>query len=259
MRHYCTITDTGYLPKFMALYESMRHCHLFTLWVLALDEGAEQALEPLANVNIVPLVVIEDAALKQAKSNRSRIEYVWTLKSSFMRTIMYNERGINSITHIDADMLFFSDPSPAFDEIRDAPCAVAPHRYSPRCQPRGTSPGVYNGGFVYVARSGMDFLDWWADACIEWCYWHHDQGRYVDQKYLDDAPERWDAHALQHKGAHLGPWNQEQYSYSLINGHIYVDDDPLLWYHFHKGLEPGFVLHPFVEEFIYETYREALG
>ena len=76
---------------------------------------------------------------------------------------------------------------------------------------------------------------------------------------LDDAPERWNAHALQHTGAHLAPWNQDQYGYARRDGQIYVDGQPLLWYHFHKGLRPGYVLHPFVKWFVYETYREALG
>ena len=260
MRHYCTITDSNYLLRFLALYESMRYCQPFTLWTLVLDDRTAQKLEEmnLPGVTAVPLSVIVDDRLMQAKSNRSRIEFIWTLKASFMQAILRDELGADSIAHVDADMLFFSNPTPAFTEIGSAPVAVAPHRYSPRCAPRGTTPGVYNGGFVYVARAGMDFLDWWAAACIEWCYWHHDAGRYVDQKYLDDAPERWGAHALKHKGAHLGPWNQEQYGYSLRDGQIFVDDDPLLWYHFHKGLEPGFVLCPFVEKCIYGDYREAL-
>lgn len=255
MRHYCTIADAGYLMRFLALYESMRtHCQPFTLWMLALDGEAERVALP--GVNIVPLARVETDRLRQARANRSYVEYVWTLKSSFMRFVLRS--GVDGVAHVDADMLFFSDPSPAFDEIGDAPVAVAPHRYSPRCTPRGTSPGIYNGGFVYVARLGLGFLDWWAGACIEWCYWHHDRGRYVDQKYLDDAPQRWGAHSIRHKGAHLAPWNQEQYGYELRGGQIYVDGSLLLWYHFHKGLEPGFVLHPFVEEFVYGAYREAL-
>ena len=261
MIQYCTITDSNYLPRFLALYESMRmHCQPFMLWTLALDRETERALDTLFNVRIIPLIIVENESLKRAKGNRSHIEYIWTLKASFMRFILRGGDGVDSITHVDADMLFFSNPAPAFDEIGAAPVAVAPHRYSPRCTPRSESPGVYNGGFVYVAKSGMDFLDWWVAVCIEWCYWRYEDGdKYVDQKYLDDAPDRWGAHALRHKGAHLGPWNQEQYSYSLRSGRIYVDDDPLLWYHFHKGLEPGFVFHPFVKEIIYGAYREALG
>lgn len=254
MRHYCAITDAGYLTRFHALYASMRHCRPFTLWMLALDGEVERVTLP--SVNVVPLAVLETDQLRQAKANRSYIEYIWTLKASFMRFVL---RGVDSVAHVDADMMFFGDPSPAFDEIGDAPVAVAPHRYSPRCRPRSESPGIYNGGFVYVARNGWEFLDWWADACVEWCYWRYEDDRYVDQKYLDDAPERWGAHVLRHKGAHLAPWNQEQYGYSKVHRQIYVDSEPLLWYHFHKGLEPGFVLHPFVKEFIYGAYREALG
>lgn len=268
MRHYCTITNEGYLTRFLILHESLEaHCQPYRLWVLTLDDRSLAVVETLPNATAVPLAAVETGALRKAKSNRTPIEYVWTVKSSFMCYLLQEYGPImDGLAWIDADCMFFSDPSPAFAEIGTAPCAVAPHRFSPRCTPTATHPGKHNGGFVYVKNNkrGLAFARWWAAACIKWCHWHHEhkygQDLYVDQKWLDYAPQKWGAHALRHVGAHLAPWSQEGYNYSLRDGRIFVDGVPLLWYHYHKELQHGFPgIKPFVQEHIYDPYRIALG
>jgi len=265
-RHYTTSTDTGYLPRFLALHESMeRHCTPYTLWVLALDNKALNVVGALPNVSATPLASIENERLLRAKANRTRIEYIWTVKPSFMYDLLLGHPGMPHIAHVGADCYFFNNPEPVFTEIGDAPVGIVPHRFSPECQPLRAHPGLYNGDFIYVSRGagGLAFIRWFASACIEWCYWRHEvyQGRplYVDQKWLNDAPAKWGAHVIQHKGAHLSPWNQRQYHYEWRGKSIYVGGQPLLWYHFHKGLQHGFPrVHPFVERYIYGAYREAL-
>ena len=53
------------------------------------------------------------------------------------------------------------------------------------------------------------------------------------QKYLDDWPTRFEnVVVLQHKGAGLAPWNLAGYSTSIQGNQVFVDDDPLIFYHF---------------------------
>lgn len=267
MRHYCTITDGDYLARFLILHGSMEaHCGPYHLWALALDGKSSAVIKALPNVTVFPLAAVETKALLAAKANRTPLEYIWTAKASFVHHVLLEHPEMSCLTWIDADCMFFSDPEPIFAEIGDAPCAVVPHRFSPRCTPRTTHPGIYNGGFYHVKNNeaGLAFVEWWARSCIKWCFWRHEHkhGRdlYVDQKWLDDALQEWRAHALRHKGAHLAPWSQERYAYSLRGGRIYVDEVPLLWFHYHKGLQHGFPgIKPFVQDHIYEPYRIALG
>jgi hypothetical protein len=60
-----------------------------------------------------------------------------------------------------------------------------------------------------------------------------EDGRYGDQKYLDDWPTRFEnVVVLQHKGAGLAPWNLAGYTCSIQGKQVYVDEVPLIFYHF---------------------------
>ena len=88
-----------------------------------------------------------------------------------------------------------------------------------------------------------------------------------DQGYLDELAQKYDIYDIQHLGANLAPWSQGQYTYHEEGGRIYVDDDRLLFYHFHefrhndKGdvlKRTGYRLHPFVAEYIYPPYEAEI-
>ena len=74
----------------------------------------------------------------------------------------------------------------------------------------------------------MQVLNWWQDACIDWCYARLEDGKFGDQKYLDDWVSRFDGmHELQNLGGGLAPWNIQQYNLQ-IDKHF-----DLIFYHFH--------------------------
>src|SRR5262249_10735493 len=56
----------------------------------------------------------------------------------------------------------------------------------------------------------------------------------VDHMYLAAGPSRFEKVAvLQHKGANLAPWNLVNYTISTNGDHVRVDDQPLIFFHFH--------------------------
>jgi len=262
MRNFCTYFDIGYLRQGLALHSSMeRHCQPYHLWILALDEETGTALNEsrLAHVTVVSMADFETAELHTARSNRTWREYIWTCTGSWLLYVL-GQYGLDHLCYIDADCYFFSSPEPMFEEIGSAPVAITPHRYSPACRRYEPLAGTFNVGLVYVkVPDGLPCIQEWAEECIQWCYLRRDGERYADQGYLDKWPSKWHAHVIQHKGANLAPWNQaDQYIYSVREGQIYVDNEPLIWYHFHEGLQTGYGLDPFVRQYVYEPYREAL-
>jgi hypothetical protein len=63
-------------------------------------------------------------------------------------------------------------------------------------------------------EQGLKVLNWWRDRCLEWCFNRFEDGKFGDQKYLDDWTDRFEGiHVLKHLGGGLAPWNVQQYSF----------------------------------------------
>jgi hypothetical protein len=256
VNHYCTYFDRNYLDRGLALHESMaRYCRPFHLWVLALCGRTETALAKLAleDVTVVSLGEFATDELRAAQPNRERHEWIWTLTPFWMQWVL--ER-VEAVSYIDADCYFFNAPGDAYREFQDADVAITPHRYSPDRIWMARSSGLYNVGLVHARRAGLACLQEWGRLCLARCV--QDEG--ADQKYWDELLPRYGGHAIAHKGVGLAPWNQAgQYRYSSCGGQAHVDGEPLVMYHFHKRLEPGFTLDPFVKEHVYPPYAGALA
>src|SRR5262249_5291447 len=155
-----------------------------------------------------------DPGLLDVKPSRSRTEYYWTATPAVCSYALKTEPGLESITYLDADLMFFADPAPAFEELADGSILIVPHRYAPEHRIWEEPCGIYNVQFVTFRRdaNGLAALDWWRERCLEWCYNRYEDGRFGDQKYLDDWPTRFGGvRVLEHLGGGLAPWNVGQY------------------------------------------------
>jgi hypothetical protein len=240
-REFCTLFDSNYLIKAVAMYRSLeRSCPSFHLTACCFDELAERMLPRLGleRMSVIPVRELEahDAALLGVKSDRSAIEYYLTATPALPLFILEARPELDEITYLDADLLFFADPEPLFEEMRDASVMITPHRFSPEYA-QNEMNGIYNVQFMTFRRDerGMTALRWWHDRCIEWCYYRFEDGKLGDQKYLDDWPERFQGvHVLQHTGGGLAPWNASQYRVWADGGRIFVDQQSLVFFHYHR-------------------------
>jgi len=176
-----------------------------------------------------------DHGLLQAKQNRTLIEYYFTCTPSLPLFIFRAAPEVNRVTYLDADLFFFSDVDPVFDEIGDRSIAIIGHRFPGHLR-HLEEAGSFNVGWVSFKRDehALACLQWWRERCIEWCYDKIEAGRFADQKYLDDWPERFEnVIVLQHKGANLAPWNLANYTIAKKGDRVWVDEQPLVFFHFH--------------------------
>jgi len=272
---FCTLFDRNYLFKGLALYRSLeRWTPDFTLLILCMDDVTYETLASLAlaRARLVRLSEFEDPELLRAKATRSMIEYYWTCTPSLPLFVLDRVPEAQAATYLDADLFFYKGPQPLFAEMAAASIMIHEHRFPPRLADQAQYTGIYNVAWVTFRRddNGLACARRWRDQCIEWCYYRHEDGRMGDQKYLDtwtrDFPG---VHVLQHKGGGLAPWNVEQYRIQRhADGGIYVDDDPLVFYHFH-GLRlftngtvfmtnPSYPLREEDRELLYKPYIDAL-
>jgi hypothetical protein len=246
MYYFCTYFDINYLSRGLALYESLdRHCSPFVLWILCMDDESYAALAKmtLPHARLISLAEFEegDAALLEAKGNRSLIEYYFTCTPSLPLYVLKRCAEAEVVTYLDADLFFFSNPSPIFEEMGDGSILVIEHRF-PAHLKELEERGIFNVGLLSFRRDeeGMACLTWWRDRCLEWCYDRYEDGRFADQKYLDLWPQLFPGlRVLQNKGAGLAPWNAGNYAITRDRDVVRVDADELIFYHFHGFHQAG--------------------
>jgi hypothetical protein len=244
--------------------------------MLCMDTEAYRELAELSLAEVHPLTLDEfergDEALRQTKQSRSLLEYYFTCTPSLPLYILSHYLEVDRITYLDADLFFYADPAAVFTEIGDHSIAIVGHRFSRRLQ-HLEALGIYNVGWLSFLRDShaQECLLWWRERCIEWCYDQLENERFADQKYLDDWPTRFERTVvLRHRGANLAPWNLADYQVSWREDQLWVDDQPLIFFHFHslkrvhKWLFDSNLAHyettlsPLVRRKIYTPYLQTL-
>ena len=243
MYNFCTLFDTNYLTRGLALYYSLeKNCDDFHLYIFAFNDKCLNILKKLnlPKATIISLKEFEDDELIKVKPTRSVAEYCWTSTSS---TILYvlEKYKVDSCTYLDADLFFYSSPKPVFDELGDKSILITEHRYSPQYN-KELKAGKYCVQFVTFKNDeyGLTALRWWRDRCLEWCYAKYEDGKFGDQLYLDDWTERFKGvHVMQHLGGGPAAWNVQQYEFKKeserITGYEKTSGEKfdVIFYHFH--------------------------
>jgi hypothetical protein len=230
------------MARGLAMYQSLvEHCQEpFTLWILCFDQESYDLLAErnLSQVRLISQQEFEhnDIALQSVKSDRTQVEYYWTCTPSLPLYILKHYQEVEIITYLDGDLYFFADPKPLYEELGGNSILIISHRYAPKRLHLSHTSGIYNVGWLSFRRDqqGLACLEWWRERCLEWCYARYEDGKFGDQLYLNDWPERFSSVVVsQHKGGNVAPWNIEIYKLSIVNDSIYVDEYPLLFFHFH--------------------------
>lgn len=238
--HFSTIVSRTHIFKLMPMIHSLHeHCRDFHLYVLCVDQKAYELLHqvPWEHVTAVQLHEMEDPELLEAKGGRTFHEYCWTLKPAFLFHVMTEYDEAEYFAHLDTDLFFFSDAGELFAEKPDASLFLTDHRNSERFASYYKLTGQYNTGFVGARNTGEAYRAvWqWRQDCISYCTveMNEEKKTYGDQRYVEKWPAQFeDVHVTESIGANAALWNIEQYDVSLRDGAVYVNDTPLMFYHF---------------------------
>src|SRR5258705_8778921 len=132
MINLCTLFDSNYLSRGLALYNSLQQVSgAFHLYVVAFDKKCYDYLKEtcLPNLTVISLSDFEDKALLEVKPSRSAAEYCWTCTPT---VILYclGKYDLPSCTYVDADMIFYQDPQIFLNEMGSASVLISEHRYT---------------------------------------------------------------------------------------------------------------------------------
>jgi hypothetical protein len=243
MLNFCTLFDSNYLSRGLALFESLKKTTPdFHLYIVAFDQSCYEFLISLQEEQLTSISLndFEDEKLLEVKSGRTPAEYCWTCTPSVILYCIEKFR-LPSCTYVDADMIFFDNPRILLDEMTNDSILITEHRYT-RDYDVSATHGIYCVQFMYFKNdeNGGIALRWWRDRCLEWCFSYLEDGKFGDQKYLDDWPVRFKGvHILKHPGGGMAPWNVQQYFPENKDGKMFISDKktrnrvPLIFFHFH--------------------------
>jgi hypothetical protein len=221
-KHFVTLFDKNFLTHGLVLKASLKkNLPESILWVICMDSTTFDVLSAmnLQDLNLIKLEDVENAKLLSVKSQRSAGEYCWTLTPFSADFVFSKDSQIEEVTYIDADLyilnkninLIFEE----FDKSKKS-ALITKHAYSPEYD-QSAIAGIFCVQFMIFKRDlSRHVRQSWQDQCIEWCFGRYEDGKFGDQKYLDDWPEKFasDIHVLERESLLLGPWNCTRFPYS---------------------------------------------
>ena len=242
-RTYCTILSSNYLPRALALAESLRrHEEGAILELLFIDIPSDDALPELEGVRCLSTATLglsEREVLELAMSY-DLVELATAVKPLLLKKLL----GVSGeVVYLDPDTFVTSamaELGPALSSSSGG-ILLTPHFLRPTTDNAETTEGhmlyagVYNLGFCAVDRRAFAFLDWWWEHLRYECLLDIMAGIFYDQKWMDIGSELFHAGSLRHYGYNVGLANLGERPLAADEEGYYVAStgDRLRLFHFH--------------------------
>jgi hypothetical protein len=240
LRHFCSLFNSAYQYHAHLLYKSIcenDNIDGLQFYFFCFDQASIDYFERLnlKNVKIISLEALENylPQLKEVKPGRSIAEYFFTSTPAVCKYVM-EKFAVDEIVYLDADLFFYQSPEILFSEIGDSSISIIPHRFNLINYYKNIF-GYYNVGWISFKNDaeGIACLNRWYGENIEWCFDKLTLKRYCDQKYLDTWTKDFKSVCIiKNKGCNVAPWNVGNYKIRLKKETLYIDDAPLVFYHF---------------------------
>ena len=220
---FVTHADKNYACKLVALIQSLAP-RIDDSVVLAFchDEETYEVVSKLEYTNLIPHRIsdleTEFVELKQAKGNRSHLEYLFCLTPYLIKYAMKVTSAEYTI-YVDSDVYFFGDPKATYENLDGLNSVyMTPHRFTENNIQKSIY-GKYNVGWIAFdsAYKENKALDWWAEKCLESTSVQKNREIFGDQKYLDTIHEiEPRIGTCEYEGDNLAPWNYSDEIYARL-------------------------------------------
>ena len=239
---FCTILARNYLPKALALSESLqRHGSDSPLVIFLTDATPETELPEIAGVRWMypALLEVPGRTLLDLAMSYDLVEFATAVKPLVLQTLL---RESEQVVYLDPDT-YVTSPMIELGPALDAGSGIllTPHYLEPT--PPGNQfsevhllgVGVYNLGFCGVNRNAADFLTWWWGHLKTECLHDPIAGLFVDQKWVDPGSVLFNATCFRHYGYNVGIANLHERRVERDTDGYYIatNGDRLRLFHFH--------------------------
>lgn len=270
---FATYFNQAYLQKGLAMIDSFcKFNPSHKIYVLCFDQFTYNYLKKYRRNETIPIKLsnFEDTDLLRAKKNRNKVEYYWTCTPSLPLFVLNNNKELDMVFYLDADLYFFDSVEKILSEFDQKSVYTVEHRYPKGQEGRENTSGRFNVAFQIFRKDkeGISCLNRWRNQCIDWCYWKEEDGKMGDQMYLNEWPKLYKNLCIsQNLGVDTAPWNIGQYNVTKKNKKIYINNDKLICYHFHQlkilgknrfEYASGYRFSNNVVKYIYRPYSKDL-
>jgi hypothetical protein len=272
-----TVVTPNYLAHALTIRKSFLQHNpdaAFIICVLGLESHC-----PVINFdNFYFLNSLSDPRIEGMTRRYAPFEMVCALKPFYAAHILEQHTNIRRLIYLDCDMYVFAP----FATLTDAAITLSPHRtknteYLP--EPKNYSVislnryGVYNAGYfeLHNKPEAVAFLEWWKNLMVDTGYEKPDEHLFSDQLWLNLVHSFFDdVYVNKNPGYNVAIWNLIERQVKEVNGTFYVNNEPLVLYHFSKYnmekpddmvnyIEPYLTFDNFpVLRSVYQKFREEL-
>ena len=236
----CTYFDFNYLPRGLALYESVKKYHDdFDFFVLAFDDQTQEYLSNLNETKLKIISIQEYNSFFHTSSDRfeDKKQYFFSATSNLCLYLFETNPNIDILLYLDADVYLFNSLDSLYSEFGDASISLCPHRIHPFLSIFVKHYGKYNIGvnFFRNSETGLTCLREWKSECDSW--YPNKPGYplkyFSDQIFLDSWVQKYSGvKIIENIGVNVCYWNAVNYSFSKIEDDYFVNNKPLIIFHF---------------------------
>jgi hypothetical protein len=240
---YCTILSTNYLPKALALADSLRrHQPGSALTVLIVDARSDADLPDVDGVTLVGTDVLglPTEELLEVATIYDLVEFATAVKPLLLKQLLGSH---DAVFYLDPDTYLTSPMAELEGELAasEGGILLTPHfleplpEHAPTTEGHLLTVGVFNLGFCGVDRRGLAFLDWWWGHLRRECLFDFLSGLFVDQKWMDIGNTLFQARSLRHYGYNVSVVNLHERPIVERDGRLVISStgEPLRLFHFH--------------------------
>jgi hypothetical protein len=239
---FCTILARNYLPRALALSESLRrHDSGVPLTVFLTDARDEAEFPQLPGVHWMHpgMLDLPERRVLELAMSYDLVEFATALKPLVLQALLEEHE---QVFYLDPDTYVVS-PMEELGPMLEASGGIllTPHYLQPVSGENRFSEGhllhvgAYNLGFCGVDRRANDFLVWWWGHLDTECLHDPIAGLFVDQKWVDLGSVFFDADSLRHSGYNVGVANLHERPVARDEEGYYIagTGDRLRLFHFH--------------------------
>ncbi len=241
MKYFATYFDSNYLAKALVELDSLkRHEKSFIWFAYCFDEFSYRTLKELNLSGVAPIALweFETEEIKATKVNKKKYyEYYWTYTPQIILNTLNRIDENDLVTYLDADLMFFDSTDVLYEELGDDDLLLQPNNFSVNHVAQYEPIGYYCVDYLTVRnnKNGREVMYDWLSDNIDWCLSTPQKGKFGDQKYLEGWMGKYPkVREIINQGASVSPWNVDKYAISKQHDKLYVNNIPLIFYHYHS-------------------------